>query len=76
VNHGRSHLNFSEWGRFDRREAEDMLNSICKEVQSGAMPLGSYTPLHAGSELTSEEIKLLCDWTKSERSRISTSVAQ
>jgi hypothetical protein len=70
VNHGRSHLNFSDWGRFERREAEDMLSSICKEVQSGAMPLSSYTPLHAGSELTSEEIKVLCDWTSSEQARL------
>lgn len=39
VDHGRSHLNFSDWGRFDPREAEEMLGMICKEVQSGAMPL-------------------------------------
>lgn len=70
VNHGRSHLNFSEWGRFDRREAEEMLKEICKEVQAGAMPLGTYTPLHAGSELTNEEITILCDWTRSEQARL------
>jgi len=73
VNHGRSHLNFSEWGQFDKREAEDMLRSICKEVKSGAMPLGSYTPLHSGSELTSEEIKVLCDWTSVEQERLGSS---
>jgi hypothetical protein len=70
VNHGRSHLNFSDWGRFDLREAEEMLSAICKEVQSGAMPLSSYTPLHPGSELTSDEIKVLCDWTSSEQVRV------
>jgi hypothetical protein len=70
VNHGRSHLNFSDWGRFERREAEEMLSLICKEVESGAMPLSSYTPLHPGSELTSEEIKVLCDWTSAEQARI------
>ena len=76
VNHGRSHLNFSDWGRFERREAEEMLSSICREVQSGAMPLSSYTPLHPGSELTNDEIKVLCDWTSSEQGRLENNIAQ
>ncbi|HYJ86026.1 MAG TPA: heme-binding domain-containing protein [Pyrinomonadaceae bacterium] len=70
VNHGRSHLNFSEWGRYDRREAGQMLGQICKEVKSGAMPLSSYTPLHPESKLSAEDVKLLCDWTNAERQRI------
>jgi hypothetical protein len=63
VNHGRRHLNFSEWSRFNSRQAEDMLDLICKEIESGAMPLSSYTPLHPGAELTKEEVKVVCDWT-------------
>ena len=70
VNHGRGNLNFSEWGRFDRREAGDMLGQICKEVKSGAMPLASYTPLHRGSKLSAEDVSLLCDWANAERERI------
>jgi cytochrome c551/c552 len=70
VNHGRSHLNFSEWGRYNRREAEGMLNEICKEVKSGAMPLSSYTPMHPGSKLSTEDVKTLCDWTNAESARI------
>jgi heme-binding protein len=72
VNHGRSHLNFSEWGRYNQREAEGMLRAICNEVKSGAMPISSYTPLHPGSSLTTEDVKVLCDWTNAERARIST----
>lgn len=70
VNHGRSHLNFSEWGRYNQREAEDMLTQICKEVKSGAMPMSSYTPLHPGSKLSTEDVQVLCDWTNAERERI------
>ena len=70
VNHGRSHLNFSEWGRYSQREAEGMLSQICKEVKSGAMPMSSYTPLHPGSTLSAEDVKTLCDWTNEERERI------
>lgn len=67
VDHGRSHLNFSEWGRFNQREAGDMLGQICKEVKSGNMPLSSYTPLHPGSKLSVDDVKTLCDWTSAER---------
>ncbi len=70
VNHGRSHLNFSEWGRYNQREAEGMLSEICKEVKSGAMPMSSYTPLHPGSKLSPDDVKTLCDWTNAERERI------
>ena len=70
VNHGRSHLNLSEWGSYDRIEAAEMLEEICKEVKSGQMPLSSYTPLHPGSELSADDIKVLCDWTNAELTRI------
>ena len=70
VNHGRSHLNFSEWGKLSQREAGGMLGQICKEVKSGAMPLSSYTPLHPGSKLSDEDIRVLCEWTNAERDRM------
>jgi hypothetical protein len=70
VNQGRSHLNFSEWGRYNQSEAEGMLNQICKEVKSEAMPLSSYTPLHPSSKLSAEDVNTLCDWTNAERARI------
>lgn len=64
VNHGRSHLNFSEWGSYDKREQRELLGETCREVKSGSMPLSSYTPLHPGSKLTPEDIKTICDWTQ------------
>lgn len=70
VDHGRSHLNFSEWGRFNQREAQEMLSQICREVKSGNMPLSSYTPLHPGSKLSTNDVKMLCDWANAESSRI------
>src|SRR5919106_2509263 len=33
VNHGRSHLNFSEWGSLDSRQAAKKLEEVCEEVQ-------------------------------------------
>jgi heme-binding protein len=72
VDHGRSHLNFSDWGRLNQREAQEMLGQICREVKSGNMPLSSYTPLHPGSKLSGDDVRLLCDWADAERARLAT----
>jgi hypothetical protein len=70
VDEGRRNLNFSDWGRMNRRESEGMLKQICEEVKVGAMPLSSYTPLHPGSTLSPQDVKILCDWTNAERARL------
>ena len=70
VDEGRQNLNFSEWGRYTQRDVDGLLKQICREVQAGAMPLSSYTPLHPASKLSAEDVKILCDWTNAERSRI------
>lgn len=70
VNEARENLNFSEWGRYKPSDAEGTLRQICKEVKAGAMPLSSYTPLHPGSKLSADDVKVLCDWTAAERARL------
>jgi hypothetical protein len=70
VNDGRAAMNLSEWGLMDRDRQARKLRNICEEVEDGAMPLSSYTPLHPGSKLSSEDVKILCDWTNAERARI------
>ncbi len=70
VNHGRSHLNLSEWGSLDNSKAGKRLEEICEEVEDGAMPLLNYTRIHRSAKLSSEDIKTLCEWTAAERARI------
>ena len=62
VDHGRSHLNFSEWGKYDRNEQRKLLSVTCEIVREGGMPLSSYTPLHPGSKLTAADVETICDW--------------
>jgi hypothetical protein len=70
VNEGRRHLNLSEWGTLSKREQGEMLDEMCKEVKSGEMPLSSYTPLHPGSKLSTQDISVLCNWANAEGERI------
>src|SRR4030095_3779547 len=70
VNEGRKELNLSEWGTYDRRRQLGKLRQICREVTDGAMPLSSYTPMHAGSSLTPDDVKTLCDWSDAQRSQL------
>ena len=64
VDHGRTHLNFSEWGTYDADQQKNLLRDICIEVKQGSMPLSSYTPLHPGSRLTGEDVATICEWTQ------------
>jgi hypothetical protein len=65
VQGGRSHMNFSEWNTLQAQPggAGDRLQGICKEIQSGGMPLTSYLLIHWNAKLTSDDIRAVCEWT-------------
>jgi hypothetical protein len=63
VNHGRRHLNFSDWDRLNRAEAGHMLDQICKELRAGMMPLSSYALVHRAARVTPQETEAVCAWT-------------
>jgi hypothetical protein len=67
VNHGRSHLNFSEWTRYTPSEADKLMTNVCDLVQKGDMPLRSYTWMHRSARLGSREVEALCAWVLTER---------
>lgn len=69
VNHGRRHLNFSDWARYAPREAEDMLRQICRTARGGSMPLDSYTLLHRRARLSTRDVETLCGWAEAEQHR-------
>lgn len=70
VNHARTHLNLSDWGSLDNRQADKKLEEICEEIEDGMMPLESYTYIHWSAKLSPEDVKTLCEWTAAERVRI------
>ena len=70
VNHGRSHLNYSEWAKLKPADQKKTLQEICDEVTDGKMPLPSYLPMHPKARLSEEDKKIICDWTEAERQRM------
>lgn len=70
VNHGRSHLNYSEWAKLEPADQNKTLQEICEEVADGKMPLPSYLPMHPGARLSEEDKKIICEWTDAERTRL------
>lgn len=71
VNEGRDEMNFSDWAQYSEDDRPGLLKKICREVQSGAMPLKSYLRLHHEAELSQEDVKKLCDWAVAESQRLS-----
>lgn len=70
VNHGRSHLNFSEWGKLPPKDAAELVEDICKEIEAGAMPLPSYLWMHRDARLTAEDRKVICLWTVEQSNKL------
>jgi hypothetical protein len=70
VNDAREELNFSEWGTYGTRRQSTRLNAVCDQCQRGEMPLASYALVHPEVRLSPGEVKLICEWTSRERSRL------
>ena len=67
VNSGRRHVNFSEWLRRDTKNPKEFtqqrFQSLCRQVQTHAMPLTSYLVLHPEARLSPADIETICQWT-------------
>jgi hypothetical protein len=62
VDEGRAHMNVSEW-TLTAEEGADLLDSACKHVRRGSMPVASYTWIHRSATLSDADKKALCRWT-------------
>ncbi len=71
IKEGRGEMNFSLWNTYEARRKKRKLEEICEQVETKEMPLPSYLWIHRDAALSDDEIKTLCDWTKSEISKFS-----
>jgi len=59
---GREHLNFSEWGTYNKKRSNHKLEECAEEVEEKKMPIDSYTWTHGDAKLSSADRKKLGDW--------------
>ena len=52
------------------QDSIDRLKAMCREVQSGGMPLTSYKMIHWSSWLSADDVKQICDWSTAEQKRL------
>jgi hypothetical protein len=68
VNHGRRHLNFSDWASYSESEANKRITEICEQVREREMPMASYLWMHSAARLTQDDVDLICAWSRRLRS--------
>jgi hypothetical protein len=61
---GKEQLNFSEWGKYDKRQQLKLIDEICEVMTTGEMPLKSYTFMHSSAILNDTEMENICAWTE------------
>jgi hypothetical protein len=60
VRDARKHLNFSEWGKLSPERRLQALGDICREANSGDMPLWQYRLAHPAARLQRGDVTALC----------------
>lgn len=70
IKDGRRRLNFSEWPHENPVKARTRLKNISREVESGDMPLQSYTWIHTKSRLSNSDREELINWADGEAKRL------
>ena len=63
VDHGRRHLNYSDWAQYDADAAQRLLKNVCAFARKDTMPLPSYLRMHREARLSDADVSALCDWT-------------
>ncbi len=67
IDHGRSELNFSEWGNYNDRRIDHKLEESAEYVLNEEMPLPSYTWAHGNARLSDRDRMFLANWFEEQR---------
>ena len=70
IRHGKDQVNFSQYGDLDTLARIALLSEICEVVESGTMPLRSYTLIHPEARMDDADAEALCLWTEKETARL------
>ncbi|HEV2318529.1 MAG TPA: heme-binding domain-containing protein [Verrucomicrobiae bacterium] len=70
VNHGRRHVNLSEWPADKPDVARKKIEDMSDEIDDGDMPLGKYTLIHKDARLTPQQRHALTTWLDAQASAL------
>ncbi len=59
VEHGRKHLNFSDWGTYSKEKKDHKIEECIEMIEEEEMPLFSYQLAHSEARLSDKEIQEL-----------------
>tara|TARA_R110002126_G_scaffold249004_1_gene391937 strand:+ start:1161 stop:1616 length:456 start_codon:yes stop_codon:yes gene_type:complete len=59
IKEGKKELNFNEWSDYSDRRKKSKLRSIIKQIESGEMPMDSYTLIHKDAILSENDKKVV-----------------
>lgn len=65
VNEGREESNLSEWATMSEKHRAHFVDEAAELIESGEMPLSSYTWMHGDARLDQRQRKLLIDFFQS-----------
>ena len=65
IDHGKEHLNFSEWSTYSPGKRAHKLEECIEEIEENHMPLKSYTWMHAKAKLSDDQKNLVIEWCRS-----------
>ncbi|SFS52889.1 Haem-binding domain-containing protein [Zhouia amylolytica] len=74
VDHGKGHLNFSEWETYTDKKKAHKMEEIAEEVEAHKMPLESYLWMHGEAKLSQGQIDLLVNWAKTTQVKYETAL--
>lgn len=64
IKEGKAELNFNEWDNYSDRRKKSKLRSIIKQIESGEMPLDSYTLIHRDAIFSEKEKEAVFNYMK------------
>ena len=67
VNEGKNHLNFSEWGKYNKNQKKHILDEIEEVIKKNEMPLKSYLLIHHEKKITNQHKQYLLEWIEYEK---------
>ena len=67
INHGKAHLNFSEWANGDNTKKAHKMEEVVETMKSAEMPLTEYTWTHSQARLTDQQRRAVIEWAEKTR---------